>query len=240
MIMDYVKRLNLYVKNKFPLFGITGSLIILIALVVPQFAFQNHEGEKYSVGNHFISELGWIGVSKYALVFNINLIIAGILFTVFIYGLTLQFNGFWGKLTTIFGLTSSLGCTLVGIYQLQTGVTPITSHLLAAMFFFTNALLAILTSTFMILSQKQKFKTVSKLSCIPNLMILCLFASLLTIDFSNDVLIYIDLKNMKIINRPHLWSAPIIEWAIVLSILAYILLSSFYFIFRQKNIKKVK
>lgn len=238
MYKNYIRKLNIYVKNKFPLFGITGSLFILIAIVVTQFAFKNLEGGKYSMGNHFISELGWVGVSKHALIFNINLIIAGILFIVFIYGLTLQFNGIWGKLTTVFGLTSSLGCTLVGIYPLQTGVIPIKLHLLAAMFFFTNALLAILTSTFMVLSQKHKI--VSKLSCILNLLILSLFASLLTVDFNNDVLRYIDFKNMKIINRPPQWNVPIIEWTIVLSIITYILLSSFYFIFRQRNIKNIK
>ena len=59
-----------FIKHWYPWFGIGGSLLITACMVITGLAYRGRQGEKYSIFNHFISELGEVGVSKAAAVFN--------------------------------------------------------------------------------------------------------------------------------------------------------------------------
>ena len=58
-----------------PTLGITGSLVVLVCLVTAMVVYRGKNGERYSIWRHFVSELGEVGVSKFAWVFNAGLII---------------------------------------------------------------------------------------------------------------------------------------------------------------------
>ncbi|MRS02563.1 hypothetical protein EG832_04965, partial [bacterium] len=76
-------------------FGWIGSLVILAGCLITALRYRGRSDEKYSILNHFISELGEIGVSKLAMVFNIGMIIGGALFLPFIAGLGIVLDTLW-------------------------------------------------------------------------------------------------------------------------------------------------
>jgi len=231
--MKWLPKINTLFKQKFPYFGILGFLFAVIAFIVPQFTFKNLEDEDYSPLNHFISELGWIGISKQDIFFNLSLMVAGFFLTIFNYGLTAQFDGFWARSTLFFGILASLGCSLVGFFPAKTELVQMLFHLSAATIFFVNAGLSLLSALFMILFSKNQI--LSKPFFMLILLTLCPFASLLAVDY-NTVLPHLDILNIKIINRPDIWLAPIVEWAIVLSVLIYVLSTSLYFLIFQRYV----
>ncbi len=57
--------------------GLFASAIIVITSVVTAFNYKGKKGESYSPLNHFVSELGEVGVAAYAAVFNTGLIFSG-------------------------------------------------------------------------------------------------------------------------------------------------------------------
>jgi hypothetical membrane protein len=66
-----------------PLVGMLGSAIFLLASVVAAFTYRGTLGESYSPLNHWVSELGEIGVSGLATIFNVGLILGGLALAVF-------------------------------------------------------------------------------------------------------------------------------------------------------------
>jgi len=67
--------------------GLAGGGLIVCASVITALTYHGTNGELYSPFNHFISELGQRGVSQLAPLFNIRLMIGGVLFALFMLGL---------------------------------------------------------------------------------------------------------------------------------------------------------
>ena len=67
--------MNFYKSRIIIFIGFLGLIIILYGVLVSSIAYVGSEGEKYSILNHFISELGQYKYSKKAIVFNNSLII---------------------------------------------------------------------------------------------------------------------------------------------------------------------
>jgi len=68
----------------FRLCGLVGPVLMLAGVVVPAVGYQGRSGEAYSPFNHFISELGEVGVSQLAWLFNGSLVVSGVLMAVFL------------------------------------------------------------------------------------------------------------------------------------------------------------
>ena len=62
----------------FKLFGILGAGVALLGSVIAASVYSGKQGQRYSTFNHFISELGEVGVSRLAPVFNLSLILSGL------------------------------------------------------------------------------------------------------------------------------------------------------------------
>lgn len=62
----------------FKIAGIAGVIFGLIGVITPSLFYKGTKGQKYSFLNHFISELGEQGVSRFAWVFNLGMILAGV------------------------------------------------------------------------------------------------------------------------------------------------------------------
>ena len=76
--------------------GQAGVLILLLSALMPAAFYIGRENETYSFLNHFISELGEIGVSPFAYIFNGGLILGGICISSFMLGLAIHIGGSWG------------------------------------------------------------------------------------------------------------------------------------------------
>ncbi|MFX1265657.1 MAG: hypothetical protein ACFFH0_09785, partial [Promethearchaeota archaeon] len=65
--MSSIERLKTVIDERhFPLWGIVGSLVGLVFILGAQIPYSGRHGEPFSMLNHFVSELGEIGVSEFA------------------------------------------------------------------------------------------------------------------------------------------------------------------------------
>ena len=76
--------------------GQAGICIILLSALIAAASYVGKQNETYSFLNHFISELGEIGVSPLAHIFNGGLILGGLLTSFFMLGLATHISGNWG------------------------------------------------------------------------------------------------------------------------------------------------
>ena len=70
-----------------PSWRLLASGVIVLGALLSAVAYRGAVGEPYSPFNHFISELGQVGVSRLAAVFNAGLIVGGLLLIPFMLGL---------------------------------------------------------------------------------------------------------------------------------------------------------
>lgn len=131
------------------IFGLLGTSVIILAIVISALRYVGRRGERYSIFNHFISELGEQGVSPAAWVFNRGLTLGGLLLLPFMVGLGASFQNVWGWLGMLAGLVASLGVAAVGLYPMN-NLTP---HVRAAMTYFRAGLVMVIFFALAILFQ---------------------------------------------------------------------------------------
>ena len=85
-----------FLSTHYQHFGWMGSLVILLGSLLSGLVYSGKSSEKYSILNHYISELGEIGVAKRAWAFNTGMIVGGTLFLPFIAGLGLSLSSWSG------------------------------------------------------------------------------------------------------------------------------------------------
>ncbi len=133
-------QMMLFIKQSYWVFGLLGCIVITVAIVGTALAYRGIKGQRYSFMNHYISELGEVGVSRNAWLFNTGMIISGLLFIPFTLGLGLTLGGLWGFLGGLAGLWAGISCLLVGVYPMN-NLTP---HSHAATSYFRGGLVTIL------------------------------------------------------------------------------------------------
>jgi hypothetical membrane protein len=208
--MDFRK---LFDEQHFPQWGFVGSTVGYLFILGAALPYRGHEGEPYSFARHFVSELGEIGVSEAAMLFNVGLILAGFFFIPFMIGLGLYLENIIGKLAGAVGVYSSISIILVGIYPMNYG----TEHYLAAMSFFFSGLIMVLLWTLAILLQKES--RIHKILSVGGLINAFCFAAFLFGDYGS----YGDVSE-----RPDFWLRPFFEWSIYFAIVSYLFLISIY------------
>ena len=123
--------------------GQAGVLILLLSALMPAAFYIGRENETYSFLNHFISELGEIGVSPLAYIFNGGLILGGICISSFMLGMAIHIGGSWGLILGAIGLVTGISATLVGVFPMN----QLEIHTAIANTFFYGGLLAALGYT---------------------------------------------------------------------------------------------
>ena len=132
-----------YLFEHFELFGLLACLIILAALSILIPMYTGRAGEKNSIWNHFVSELGEVGVSLGAKVFNGGLIAAGALFIPFALGLGFSIQYLWDEFGMIAGIGTAVWLLLIGVFP----INNLKPHIIAALSFFDGGLVTILLFT---------------------------------------------------------------------------------------------
>ncbi len=198
---------------------IGGSLIILVS-VITALLYHGTKGENYSPFNHFISELGQSGVSEYAGVFNIGLIIGGLLCALFMFGLGLYIKKFYSYIAAAVGVVACIFCGLVGVFPMNN----MNIHVPVALTFFRSGLLVVLLFTLIIIFDKQK--KISKWMIIPGGITVLAFASFLTIP---KMLGYATGASLSVPDvRPAFWLNPFLEWLVFMTVICWIISLSVY------------
>jgi hypothetical membrane protein len=152
--------------TQFHWFGIAGSVITIIAVIITAVTFRNSQGEAYSMLNRFISELGWVGVSSNAWLFNTAMIITGFFFIPFCLGLGLRIPNAWGKAGMATGVIAAIFCSLVGVFPMN----HLPPHSFAAMWFFRSGLATVLLFGIAILAQRKGNVRVPKIASVFSLL----------------------------------------------------------------------
>jgi hypothetical protein len=200
--------------------GFIGSVSILLAAFFTGLVYSGRSGQSYSALNHFVSELGEMGVAEGASVFNISLIIGGVAFTMFVIGLTLQIKNWWRFPFIMIGVVSGISGTLVGFIPMN-NLAP---HISVAMTFFNTGWMAV--GVFSIYVLRADKPLVPRWFLIPGLFsVFCSIAFLILLRLPHD-----DLAEMlsSPVNRPIIFPLALFEWLVIISVMIWVLLVSAY------------
>lgn len=205
-------------EKHFPLWGLAGSLVGLVFILTPQLFYEGTLGEPYSMFNHAVSELGELGVSELAWMFNVGLTLAGVLFIPFMIGLGLYIDNLISKIAALVGVFSSVSVALVGVYPMNF----IVEHSITAMSFFFSGMVMALLWALAILSQKEvRIDKILSLGGFVNLAIFALFLFGPWEGWGGS--------------RPEFSMRLTLEWAIYWAIIGYLLILSLYVWRKEKN-----
>lgn len=211
----------------YPYLAWGGTLIIMIGVIIASISYKGRKHERYSLFNHFISELGEVGISKNAQAFNIGMIIGGILFLPLMIGLGLRLNTVFGWLGTTFGLVAAISATLVGVFSME----RLTPHRRAAMTFFRSGLLTVLFFTIAIFTQSGEQKLIPLGVNIIGIIALASYSTfLLTVrnkmDKDENPNYILDPQQQP--DRPRVWRSAVLEWSIFFSTLIWFVMAGLY------------
>jgi hypothetical membrane protein len=115
-----------------PVVGVLGSAIFLLASVIAAVAYTGTVGEAYSPLNHWVSELGEIGVSSLAVVFNVGLVFGGLALAVFMSALGAVHRTRLAAFYVPIGIIAGVSGALVGVFPMN----QIAIHRIVALTFF--------------------------------------------------------------------------------------------------------
>ncbi|MHA1906315.1 MAG: DUF998 domain-containing protein [Candidatus Thorarchaeota archaeon] len=197
-------------EKHFPLWGILGSITGIVMILTPMIPYVGTEGESFSIFTHYVSQLGWIGVSEFAWMFNIGMIVTGLIFVPFMIGLGLYLENIVSKIAGIVGVYTSVSIFFVGVFPMN-----YPEHGPAAMSFFLSGLVMSILWTLAILLPGQTI--VPKALSIGGFVNIFFFAAFL----------YWPYEQVPLLSPP-LSLVPTFEWGIYFAIVAYLMILALY------------
>lgn len=200
--------------------GILAAVAISVGSLAAAVVYQGTAGEAYSPLNHWISELGQIGVSSAAPLFNACLILAGILFGCFVAGLWLSSRSRLRWLFGPVGMLAAVGGLLVGVFPMNHPV----EHVAAATAFFELGwiFVALASASFLLVRDARFPARLAVLGSVAAALAIAFTVSLRVDDFSRRRMA----SEGPILGRPDVWVAPILEWAALIGIMAWVVLTA--------------
>jgi hypothetical protein len=216
-----------FLIQTYAFFGLIGSLLIMFSMLVSALFYRGKKGENYSVFNHYISELGEVGVSRLSLLFNLGLIIGGLTLIPFLVGMGLALGNLWGKIAMIVGIWTALSCTAVGIFPMNN----MKSHYWVALSYFRSGLVTVLLFSIAVFAQSAEFEIIPKISNLAGLFSVgCFAAFLLTTDTNKkkDESKEEALDPESLPERPRFWKTTILEWAVFFSTIVWFLVLALF------------
>jgi hypothetical membrane protein len=214
--MNFITKLIL-----FKVVGLLGCLLAVAGALIAGTAYRGKQSERYSLLNHFISELGEKGVSKRAWAFNWGLILCGLLLLPATINLGLTLQGLWAKLGIVFGVITALSLSMVGVFSMD----RLKPHSIAAVTFFRAGLLMVLFFSLAFAFQlegNQVFPRWLALAGIPTIAAFATFLVLMAnVRKTKDQPLEPEERT-----RPRVWKMAILEWAIFVTIVFWFLMAA--------------
>jgi hypothetical membrane protein len=212
--------------NILRIFGFCGTGLILLAVVFPIFLYRGKLGERYSLLNQFISELGEVGVSRAAWVFNRGLLLAGLVMLPYVIGLGIAFSSLLGWLGTAAGIIAVLGVAAVGVFPMNN----LESHKIAAMTYFRAGLVMVFFFGLAIFFQPAGRAIIPQSANLLSLLAFLAYGTFL----AWPVVRKKEQKTSDILDpqqeptRPRVWALPILEWLVFFSTIAWLFGMTFF------------
>jgi len=210
---------RLFGKVSPEIWGLAGSGILLACVLSSRIGYVGKAGESYSFLNHFISELGEVGVSHLAPLFNTGLILGGSVSIVFVVGLGMYVKNTAAKIAMGVGVFSGIAFILVGCFPMNN----LHTHTIVATCFFVSGMLMV--AIFSIAIAKQKEAKIPRLFSIAGIVVVGVFIAFLV---DSHLMGHISGHGPLgvISTRPHIWWRTILEWGVFFAIVSWILLIS--------------
>ncbi len=198
--------------NIFRIFGLAGTILIILAIVIRSLRYRGKRGEHFSLFNHFISELGEVGISPAAWVFNGGMMIGGVILLPYILELGLIFRSALGWLGTAAGIVATLGVIAVGIFPMNN----LHAHGIAAVTYFRAGLVMVFFFGLAILFQPGAHKVIPQAANLFSLLAFLSYASFLILmtPKKSDEAPADALDPEQVPERPRVWLLAVIEWVV--------------------------
>ena len=200
--------------------GILSAWTIVFGIGAAWSGYSGTAGEPYNPLNHWISELGQVGVSARASVFNLALVAAGMEFVLFIVGVAQTSPSRLRWAFGPIGAIAGLGGAFVGIFPMN---HP-TEHVLAASTFFNLGWIAVaLASITYVRFPDPRFpRRLVGIGVFTVVAFVAFLVSLRVDEFSRARMA----ATGPIVGRPDVWIAPILEWSVLAGIMTWTLLTA--------------
>lgn len=208
--------------------GIVGPALMGLGMFISGLGYVGVEGQRYSLSNHFVSELGEVGVSDLAWVFNISLLVGGLLTTIFMVVLAYQLNSWLRYPMGLLSVIATFNAALVGAFPMNN----LEMHIPVAMTFFNlGMLISFLYSLVFLFGKQHPFP---KWLAIPGLVNAGMFTWFLNFpEDSNGGTEFATGMQGLIRNRPDFMPMAVLEWAVILGIMLWVLLLGVYLYTRR-------
>ncbi len=212
----------------FRLFCFAGMAVIAAGTTFSALRYRGKQGEKFSPLNHFISELGEIGVTPGARAFNLGLIFGGLLTLPYIVGLGIKFHSWLGWLGMLAGLAATAGVIAVGFFPMN----KLEPHVKAAQTFFRAGLVMMLLFGLAILFQPADRRVIPQAANVLSLLGFGAYANFLFMLKPRLPTTYgtpaNSLDPTAVPDRPRVWVFPIMEWLVFFFTLLWLFGMAFF------------
>lgn len=210
--------------------GILGPIIMALGMLVTALAYVGIEGQRYNLANHFVSELGEVGISRLAGVFNTSLFLGGLLAMIFMFTLASQFQSWLRYPLLLLGIAATLNGALVGVYPMN----DLSNHIFVAMNFFNlGMLVSLLYSLVILFTKKHPF---SKWLAVTGLVNAGLFTWFLNFPAEDNSMSEFQEGMQGLIrNRPAFMPMAALEWAVILGIILWAFSLALYLYFQRQS-----
>jgi len=212
--------------NSTHFFGFSGTGLIILAVLFPILLYRGKRGERFSMLNHFISELGEVGVSRAAGVFNAGMVLAGLVMLPYVVGLGLAFGSLLGWLGSIAGIIAVLGVAAVGVFP----INYIKLHAIAAVTYFRAGLVMVFFFGLAIFFQPAGKAIFPQAANLLSLVAFLAYGAFLTLPLfrkkkqkPDDIL-----DPQQELERPRIWALPTLEWLVFFSTIAWLFGMTFF------------
>jgi hypothetical membrane protein len=197
-----------------PAIGVIGSTFFMVAAVIAALAYTGTAGQGFSPLNHWVSELGEIGVSSLALVFNIGLIVGGVAFALFMTALGLLRRTRLAWTYATIGCVAGISCALVGVFPMNQRAI----HIVVALGFFVLGWIAVALASIDIWRRPDPrfarwLPALGAITVALFLMFLSVYIPYLYTGTGSD--------------RPQLSAATVLEWLVAVGLIGWVLAASF-------------
>jgi hypothetical membrane protein len=193
------------------LLGLASASLILGGSLVAAVPYSGYEGESYSPVNHFISELGEVPTSKLGWVFNACLIAGAGGLGVFVLALSRHLSGRFRPALVSAGLVAGTAGALVGVFPMSVRALH---QPVSYAFFLTGWIVVAIFSAWLVSDRRAGFP---HFLLVPGGLAIATsltFVSVYSVYRPTD-------PDPPILDRPAVWAVAWLEWAALLTLLAW-------------------
>ncbi|HEY8135276.1 MAG TPA: DUF998 domain-containing protein [Candidatus Limnocylindrales bacterium] len=196
-----------------PAMGFIGSAFFAIASLIAGVFYVGTQSEPFSPLNHWVSELGEMGVSSLALVFNIGLFVGGLALALFFFALGRLRSSRLASVYVIVGIVAGVSGALVGVFPMNNR----SIHIVFALGFFVLGWVAVgLASLDIWRRPEARFSrwlpALGALTVAVFLLFLSVYIPYLYTGTGSD--------------RPDVSIATVLEWLVLIGIMGWVLVAS--------------